>query len=243
MDSRHEHLKENVAAYALEALDAAEIPALEAHLRTCKSCRADLEAYRRVAGSLLSALPPQAPPSSVRRDLQRRFAPIPGPRSRPISFWRELAIAGAVTLLVALNIFSVVQLRSVQRQQAELESQRRTTETVMAMLAYPSTQPVAFEQDGISGSLLVDKQRNLLGLFAWHLPPAPAGKVYQMWLIDSKGDRTSGGFLVPETGYPFVSTVIQSSAPLTDFTGLGVTTEPIGGSAGPTGPRVFSVDF
>ena len=38
----HSLLRENLAAYALGALDAEDTPALEAHLQTCESCRADL---------------------------------------------------------------------------------------------------------------------------------------------------------------------------------------------------------
>jgi len=89
----------------------------------------------------------------------------------------------------------------------------------------------------------VDKSRSLLALFAWHLPPAPAGKTYQVWLIDSQGDRTSGGFVEPEINEAFVMTVIPSPQPLAGFKGLGVTIEPLGGSLKPTGPNVFRVDF
>ena len=64
-----------------------------------------------------------------------------------------------------------------------------------------------------------------------------------MWLIDPKGDRTSGGFITPETGYPFVMAVVSSPQPLTGFTGIGVTLEPFGGSPKPTGPKILRVDF
>jgi anti-sigma-K factor RskA len=82
-----------------------------------------------------------------------------------------------------------------------------------------------------------------VGLFVWQLPPAEAGKTYQIWLIDGQGQRTSGGFLQPEAGYSFVTAVIQPTAPLTIYRGLGVTAEPTGGSAAPTGPKLFGVDF
>ena len=38
----HSLFREQLSAYALGALDAAEVPALEAHLGTCDSCRAEL---------------------------------------------------------------------------------------------------------------------------------------------------------------------------------------------------------
>jgi hypothetical protein len=152
-------------------------------------------------------------------------------------------IASALLLLIALNIVSVFEVYSIKRDQAELIGQYGSNQTAIAMLAYPSTQSIGFDQNGISGSLLVDKNRNLLAVFAWHLPPTPVGKTYQMWLIDPQGDRTSGGFIVADSDQPFVMAVIRSPQPLTAFVGLGVTLEPSGGSPKPTGPKILRVDF
>jgi anti-sigma-K factor RskA len=244
MVARHELFKENLAAYALEALDGGELRALETHLRTCRSCRQDLNDYRRISAGLLLALPPRLPPATLRRDLRKRLAAETShPRGLPGWSWSQIGFAGALALLVALNSLSIFQIRNMQQQQAELEDQNRSAQTAIAMLAYPGSQATSFEQGGISGSLIVDKKRDLLTLFAWHLPAPPAGKTYQIWLIDSAGKRTSGGFLVPDAAYPFVMQVINAPAPLSEFTGLGVTAEPFGGSPGPTGPRLFGVDF
>jgi anti-sigma-K factor RskA len=244
MPVNHEVFRENVAAYALDALDAGEIPALEAHLKTCRTCRADLAAYRNLGDGLLQALPPQAPPMGLRSRLRQRIRPqSAGVRLGRAWSWNQFALAGSLVAILALSLASALQLRAVRQQQAELEMKSRAAETISAMLAYPGTQQVAFEDHGISGSLLIDKQRNLMGIFAWHLPPPPAGRVYQIWLIDSSGNRTSGGFLMPEPDYPFISAVVQPAAPLAGFTGLGVTTEPVGGSPAPTGPRIFGASF
>jgi hypothetical protein len=148
-----------------------------------------------------------------------------------------------MVLVLGLSVFSVLEAWSVRQAQSEQEDRTTAEQTAIAMLAYPGTQVTAFEQNGITGSLLVDKKRDLVAVFAWHLPPPPPGKTYQMWLIDPQGDRTSGGFLMPETSYPFVMAVINSPAPLTGFKGLGVTVEPLGGSPAPTGPKILGVDF
>jgi anti-sigma-K factor RskA len=244
MAIRHLVYKENLAAYALDALDNADAYALEAHLRTCDSCRADLEAYRGVGANLLAALSPKAPPASLRRGLQNRVAAHQRRRSWGISWsFSQLAAAGAVAVMVGLNLFSILEVRAVRQQLVEQEAQSISARTAIAMLAYPGTQAIAFDQNGVAGSLLVDRQRDLLAVFAWHLPPAPAGKTYQLWLIDARGNRTSGGFLTPEPEYPFVAVVIKCPAPLGSFTGFGVTAEPIGGSPGPTGPKVFGAEF
>lgn len=244
MVDKHTALKENLSAYALGALDANDVPALEAHLRTCKSCTADLAAYRQITDGLLAALPPHSPPAGLKKRIQQRLAREAGSSSsRAMWSFGRIAFGAAFVLLLGLNALSLLQLNSIRQAQAEQDARSTTAQTAIAMLAYPGTQVVAFDQNGIAGSLLVDKQRNLLAVFAWHLPPTPSAKVYQLWLVDPQGNRTSGGFLVPETGYPFATTVIQSPAPLSGFTSLGVTVEPQGGSPEPTGPKVFGVSF
>jgi anti-sigma-K factor RskA len=244
MTTDHETYRENLAAYALDALDQQEIEPLEAHLRTCDACRADLEAYREIQAGLLFAVPARTPPSRVRRTLTQRLEPSRA-RGRPglkLS-WNQALAAGAFVLLLGMALASIVQVRQLQQQQAHAEAEDRSTQTLISMLAYPNTKSIRFDQNGIAGSALIDEERGLVGLFVWHLPPVEAGKTYQIWLIEPSGERTSGGFLEPETGYPFVTAAIHVPGSLQDFTGLGVTTEPLGGSAAPTSPRLFGVDF
>ncbi len=116
-----------------------------------------------------------APPSAaVRRTLQKRLAEH-APRTRPQFNWSfgRLALGAALAALVGLNLLTVSQVYSLRREQAELLEQRTSEQTAIAMLAYPTTKTLAFEQNGISGSVLVDKQRNLLAVFAWNLYPRP----------------------------------------------------------------------
>ncbi len=244
MDAKHTAYQENLPAYALGALDPEEVAALEAHLQTCEACRAELADYQQVGSGLLTALPPRLPRAAVKRSLQRELR-SQSRRTRPGFSWSlgQISFAGALVALVALNLLTVYQVYTLRREQAELINQRASDQTAIAMLAYPTTKTLAFEENGVSGSLLVDKQRNLVAVFAWNLASPPAGKTYQMWLIDPQGNRTSGGFLELEPGYPFVMAVVHSPQPLTNFTGFGVTLEPVGGSPAPTGPRILHVDF
>ena len=244
MQDEHETFRENLAAHALGALDAGETAALEQHLQTCEECRAELAAYRRLGAGLLAALPARPPRAAVRRSLQKRLAAGRTP-ARPRLGWSvgQVVFAGLLTALVALNVLLLSQVYSLRREQAELLGQRKSDETAIAMLAYPTTRSLAFDQNGVTGSLLIDRQRGLVGVFAWNLAAPPAGRTYEIWLIDEQGGRTSGGFLSPEDGYPFVSTVVWSPQPLSSYTGIGITLEPAGGSAQPTGPRILRVDF
>lgn len=244
MESEHTTFQDNLAAYALGALDADEAAALERHLATCEPCRLELATYERVGAGLLTALPPHAPRPAVRRGLQKRLAGMTR-QARPQFNWSvgQWLVGGLLAALVVLNALLVSQVHSLRQEQTEMLAQRKTDQTALAMLAYPTTQSLAFDQNGVIGSLLVDRQRNLVGLFAWNLPQPPAGQTYEIWLINKQGARTRGGFLVPEAGYPFVSAVVWSPQPLSDYTGIGVTLEPAAGSQQPTGPRILRVDF
>jgi anti-sigma-K factor RskA len=91
--------------------------------------------------------------------------------------------------------------------------------------------------------MLVDKQRAVGVLFVWNLPKLETGQNYQAWLINAQGDRISGGIFIPEENQLYTTVVITSPKPLGEFSGLGVTVEPSGGSPAPTGPRVLKVDF
>ena len=73
VSDEHSLLRENIPAYVLGALDAEEAAALEAHLRTCEACRAELASYRDVSENLLMSLPPRLPSPTLRKQLQARL--------------------------------------------------------------------------------------------------------------------------------------------------------------------------
>lgn len=244
VDEKHNLHKENLAAYALGALDVDEVQALESHLQTCAKCREELSDYQQVGAGLLTAFPPQAPPLTLRKKLAAR---LPGtqktrvPRINwPLTRW---AAVGAFVLLLGINIFSFLQIQSLQKQQASLTDYLHNNQTAITMLAYPSTQSLPVSGEGIAGSMLVDKQREIAVLFIWNLPKLEAGQTYQAWLINAQNERISGGIFIPEENQPYTTVVIISPKALGNFNSLGVTVEPQGGSPAPTGPRVLKVDF
>jgi anti-sigma-K factor RskA len=243
--------RENLAAYALGALDADDIPALEAHLAGCQDCQSELADYQSVAMGLLQAVPQRMPPQELRRKL---IAQLPSQQTRTsklfadvfgrISFGQVALVLGMVFLL-GLNIFSALQIRELQKGQTELAERLSQDQTAIAMLAYPSTQalPVHAEVEQITGSMLVDKDKNMAVLVLWNLPRVEAGKTYQIWLIDSGGQRTSGGLFRPVDDWGYTTATDWSPRPLWQFVSVGVTVEPEGGSEGPTGSRVLGVDL
>jgi anti-sigma-K factor RskA len=236
--------RENLAAYALGALDEGEIPALEEHLQTCVSCREDLAAFRALGDGLLAALPPRQPPADLRRHLQERLSPRQesSPSKRKWSLG-QIALGAALVLLLGITLFSVLQVQTLQRQQAALASQINNGQTALAMLAYPSTRSLPLSGGNIAGNLLVDPDRNVAALIVWKLPTLPADQSYQVWLIDPQGKRTNGGTFRSEPEQPFTTVSIFAPSAFSNYSGIGVTVEPAGGSTAPTGRNVLKVDL
>lgn len=243
--------RDNLAAYALGALDAENIPALEAHLADCLDCRSEVEDYQSVASDMLQSVPPQAPPPGLKRKLVARL-PVhqPQPSRSFAHFFKgfpvwQVASTLALLFLLVLNVFSTLQIRDLQQRQTALAERIAQDQTTIAMLAYPSTQalPVRADVGEITGSMLVDEDKNKAVLVLWNLPPLEAKQTYQIWLIDANGERYSGGLFRPVTEHGYTTATVQSPRPLGQFVGIGVTVEPEGGSPGPTGSRVLGVDL
>ena len=241
----HTPFIENIPAYALGSLDAEDVFALETHLKTCASCRNELAAYRAISAGLLTAIPPKSPPASLRRQLQIKLPSARRSFRVPVqwSFSQPALVIIALGVLLFFNVVSILQLRSLQQQQAQLSHQLQSEQTALALLSYPGVKVIPIETNGITGTLLLDGDRNALALFAWNLPQLPDNQTYQVWLIDSRAERVSLGVFRPDPSLPFTSFSIISSENLSNFVGLGVTVEPSGGSSHPTGTRLLTVNF
>lgn len=234
-----------IPAYALGALDWEEIPALQAHLQTCQTCQAELEAYQQVGQGLMAALPPRVLPTTVRKKLQLRLRDssqlIRRQRGWAFSFG-QIAAAAVIFLLLGTNVLAFVQIRDLRQKQTELAAQLGKNQTILGMLtASTEIHPVA--NDTFSANLLLDREKNLAYLLAWNLPPLPEDQAYQIWLIDPQGQETSAGLFRPETDKPFTSAALMTSRTFVEFVGIEVTIEPRGGSDSPTGSQVFNVGY
>jgi anti-sigma-K factor RskA len=249
-DERCSSYRKNLAAYALGALDADEIPALESHLAGCQDCQAELADYQAVKTGLISSVPPQVPSPELRRTLA---AQLPSQRAQTPNLLANLfaqfslgqiTAAVIVVILLGLNLYSSFQIRELQRQQTALAERLSNDQTALSMLSYPSTQSLVVNPDiqNLAGSMLVDREKRIAVLVLWNLPPLEAGQTYQAWLIDSDGNRVSGGLFVAD-GQRYTTITVRAPIPMGEFDGLGVTVEPSGGSEGPTGPRILTVDL
>ena len=235
---------ENIPAYALGALDADDIVALEAHLEKCASCRTELAEYRAMSEALLTAVPLKQPSTMLRRQLKDQL-PSARNKSFPKFAWNfyRTAAGVAVIALLTLNLVSLYQTHQIQTQQAELMNRMNDAQVAMAMLSYPGVERLSVDGVDLTGTFLLDSDRNIAALIVWNMPQLSEDQTYQVWLIDPQGERVSAGVFSPKTSEAYTTQVITGEKGFSNYVGIGVTVEPIGGSAQPTGERVLKVDF
>lgn len=117
----HVAASQRLSAYLDDELSAGERRSVDAHLRTCATCRRDLADLQRVK-ALLGALPEVEPPAGlfadVRRQLDRPVSVI-----GPVGDWlraafRRPAVAAAAALLAVLLIALPMAKGRIDRLQA-----------------------------------------------------------------------------------------------------------------------------
>jgi len=95
-----------------------------------------------------------------------------------------------------------------------------------------------------SATLLFDAQATSGVLLVRNLPALPAEKTYQLWLVDSTGQRDSGAvFTVPPDANGPITYVVYAPRSLKSYVRCGVSIEPRGGSPKPTGPAALTGSY
>ena len=242
----HEDYKAMLPAQALSALDAGEAQALNQHLGECVECREELASWERTASALALDAKPMEPSPEVRERIMDAVRSEKGARAdqgaraetdgRVVPFapvrrnvWRSLGAIAAVVLFIALIVGIVVlwQQNRTLRQENELakilsEPGSRLTELTGTAQAAGATAKLAYDKDG----------RALL--LASNLPPAPAGKEYQLWFIVGSNPPLPGkSFATDSAGRGTLQDQIPRQA--LDSAIFAITLEPAGGVQAPTG--------
>lgn len=243
--------QENIPAYSLGALDADEIVVFESHLATCDECQAELKDYQNIADGLLLAVPPRMPSKSLRSKLLKQLSPGQKQTISPSAQFGRLfpttQFVGTLVLLILFvgNLFSILQINALQKQQNALLERLSTEQEAIALLAYPNTQVEVVNANiqDLTGSVLLDKDTNTAVIFLWNLPELTDDQIYQIWLIDPSGNRISGGLFSSNSLLEYTTAFVQSPVELKTFVRIGVTVEPQGGSDEPTSSPVLFVDL
>jgi anti-sigma-K factor RskA len=237
---RDDHVKDSLPAYCLGCLDSDDLSLVTGHLAACPACRAELAAYQKVADQLVLAVPRAEPSVDLKRCLQERVrgarrANRAGQAARTwqqsVSRWfqwnRPAWAFASLVLIVVLAAGNILLWQQINRLPAPAESIMGPTINLAGTQAAPQAVGVlVVSRDGDLGTLVVDG-----------LPPLDKTRQYQLWLIRD-GQRTSGAvFSVDDRGYG--AAVVSSAESLLNYSAFGVTIEPHGGSAGPTGNKVL----
>ncbi len=258
-------VKELIPYYALGALNAADLMAVEEHLDGCLDCADLAREYLTTSVALASLAPLAEPPASLRYRIMAAVeaqvkdqAASALPVSTPVSVatgrhrwggWR-LGVTGAVAsvslllagVLLALLLDIRSDLRELQastEELVELVVGQRDFSNIAAMQGVTSMTLQSTEQPPRARGVLMTSSDHTWGiLYSLGLEPQADEMAYQVWLIRD-GIRLSGGiFSVDDTGYGQV--YIRFPAKLEEFSGIGVTEEPMDGSLAPSSEPILT---
>lgn len=229
------HVTDLLPAYALGSLGAEETRRVDEHLANCLICRGELKSFESVADQLSLAASLNTPSPDLKdRLMQRVQATRPQSRAEvqmPARPWFErlLPAWGLASLLLVLalagsNLFLWQRMNQVEFLTSP--GRMRAVPLTATEQGSPATGFVLISASGDEGALVVDG-----------LPPLAENQQYQLWLIRD-GKRTSGAvFSTDEKSYG--GTRIRAPRPLLDYSSVGITIEPTGGSPQPTGKKVL----
>jgi hypothetical protein len=220
------HCGDDVAAYALGALEPAEVAEFLHHLESCTICRDELATFDEVVNTLPMSAPLHRAPPDLRRRVLRTVDDEPAPAGSPrraarspwLSRWAvpRPALALGAALAVAVIAFVGVRLGS---------SASGSTRVIQAHVTGQGTAELRIARG--HGELIVH-----------HFSPPPAGQIYEVWLERPKGSPSPTKALFSVTAAGDGDVDVPGS--LHGVATVMVTPEPAGGSSVPTHPAVIS---
>lgn len=232
-----------VGAYAVDALDDLERVAFERHLAECPACQSEVAGLREAAALLGSTIPLQ--PSAGLRD--RVLADIATVRPLPPSVDRPAAAAGPggrtrfrprALIAAAAAVIALGAGAAVVQPWGDDTTQRDLTASEQLLAADDAETFTADVAGGGEATVVRSASRNQAVLVTSGLPEAPAGRIYELWLIHD-GDMVSAGTMAGGDHELWLE-----GDPATAL-GFGITVEPAGGSQSgePTTQPITKIDF
>jgi Anti-sigma-K factor rskA len=237
----HPELQDHYELFALGLAEEPEKSEIREHLnRGCEVCMAEM----RKAIGLTALVGATADPAVPSPKLRRRILAATGYEQRSF-LW--LPLAGAIALLAC---FAAVYFAGRENQYAQesaslREQLRRQTvdlarlNEAFAILAGPETTVTTFGAGPAppKGKVFVNPSQGVL-LIASNLPPVPAGKAYEMWVIPKSGNPAPAGLFQPQPD----GTAMHVQLGPVDVAAAGavaVTVENEGGAPQPTSTPLF----
>lgn len=222
-----EELRGSYELYALGLLDEPERSEIESHLqRQCAACIAELNRARGLNAAMFAAAPASAPAAQLRTRILASVGA--NPRRGVVGWWPYLAGALPAAIAAVVLAFQLSQHRS---DMASTARRLRQMESAVALMTEPETRQITFGK-GPQGRVLVNEKRGVL-LLASNLPAAPAGKIYELWIIPKAGPPKPAG-LFQSDGTGNAMHLAAGPIDLGTTGAVAVTLEPESGSSAPT---------
>jgi anti-sigma-K factor RskA len=212
-------------AYAIHAVDDLEQAQFERHLDGCPECRAEVDSFRETA-ALLSHLSAVAPPAALR---DRVLSGISTVRPLPPVVPHRTAVRRWLPALVAAAVLAAVGLGAAITQPWQDEDSSKTLTASDRVLAAADAEHVPLELGEARATLVRSKSVGKAVLVTESMPPAPQGKVYELWFQSPAGDMVPAGLMPDKTDQ---KVLLEGDA--SDATAVGITVEPDGGSPRPS---------
>lgn len=258
MSGTHDEMVVLAPAYALGALETDERRAFEAHLAECDHCAAEVRSLGRVTSGLAQSVPLVTPRAALRERVlhavgarDARAVEPPAHRRWALGNWLAYAACVAVAtaaVFYAMNLrerveslearLDAAQVRLAAADRAMVESRQVAFEMQSAMAVLAAADLLRVDLQGApaapqaAGRALWSRQSGLV-FAASNLPPLPAGRIYQIWLVAS-GPPVSAGLIAPDESGRSVG-IFRTPVDVTGPVTVAVTIEPAGGVPAPTG--------
>jgi hypothetical protein len=260
--SGHEQFAEDLALYALSALEGEDRAVLEQHLADCSSCRLELEQLRGDGALLALAAAGPQPPLRARKRLLDAVAKEPRSVIPPVaqqprkdgapayseprrSWWGILGWAAAVAVLVfATSLWrentalkqDVRNWRGIVGQQTlELDAAQKFVETMTNPDGQHFTLVAGKTPPQPQGKAFYLKNRKSLVFLASNMPALPKDKAYELWLIPVQGAPIPAGVFKPDAHGS--ATLTNPPLPgVTEAKAFAITVENEAGAETPTMP-------
>lgn len=219
-------------AYAVNALDDVERAAFERHLSDCEVCQAEVTGFREATATMAEAVA-VAPPAALReRILAQAATTRPLPPALPVrrrTPRRSFLVAAAAAALIAVGGGVAIT--------QPWHDDRRLTASEQVLEAPDARRVSAPVQGGGQVTVVRSAKLHEAVLVADGMPPAPSGKIYQIWFQNSEGRMVSAGLMPPGK-----DSLLLAGDPRT-AQAVGITVEPEGGSEAPTTNPVALVEL
>ena len=233
-----EELQGQYELYAMGVAEEPERSEIREHLgRGCEVCMKEMKRARQVASMIGAAAPPAAPSPKLRRRIlasvgaeQRSFGLAPW-----LGLLAALALVGAFYFEARENS-SLEELANVRNQMRQQAMDLTRLNEAMTIMNGADTRQVNFGA-GPKGKIFVNPALGVL-LIATNLPPAPAGKAYEMWVIPRGANPVPAGMFQSQAD----GTAMHIRSGPVDMNGMtvAVTMEDQAGAAQPTSAILFA---